>query len=162
MVRTIKNHGGMPPGRNYFVSQLRITNTSALVVQWVKDEIWEGQGLGQPIVSSDLDDLNNDGTITLTAPTPRMSANYFFDQGLPVDMPSPLCASASGFSMWSNGGIESFDEVVSTWQFNAEESTPEFLNLYVQTGDTIGDGVPYSEVEFRYYPALADLVDAAV
>jgi len=64
--------------------------------------------------------------------------------------------------MWSNGGIESFDEVVSTWQFNAEESTPEFLNLYVQTGDTIGDGVPYSEVEFRYYPALADLVDAAV
>ena len=152
----------MPPGRNYYASQLRITNTSGLVVEWIKDEIWSGQGLGQPAVSSNLSDLNTDGKVVLTAPEPRMSENYFFDQGLPVDMASPLCASASGFSMWSNGTTTAYDEVVATWQFNAEESTPEFLNLYVQTGDYIGDGVPYSEVEFRYYPALADLVDEAV
>jgi len=160
--RTNKYHRGMPAGRDYFVSILRITNTSALVVSWTTDEIWAGQGLGQPAVSTTLSNLNTSGKVTLTAPTPRMSANYFFDQGLPVDMHSPLCASASGFSMWSSGTTSAYDEVVATWQFNAEESTPEFLNLYVQTGDYIGDGVPYSEVEFRYYPALADLVDDAV
>ena len=161
--RTNKYHRGMPPGRNYLESQLRIVTTDAWPGQstWVKDEIFEPQGYGVPTITSSSLELIDEGKVVLTCPEPRLSENYFIEQSLPIGFNSPLIMACSGFATWSNGaaGI-AIDEAVSSWFFNPEESTNEFMVCYTQTGTWVEDGVAQIELTWRYYPVIADLVDA--
>ena len=161
---------GLPSGRDYLVSRIKFTNrVSPTQLEWTIDEIFSGQGYGQPTLAIFNDTDTNGAEIVATYVAPFMkNLNYYVGANdLPSTYVAPFSINTSGFGAWATGGeITDLEEIATTWWLNEEESffdgTSGELRIYSTSQAWFSDGVASNEIEIRWYPSLAIQIDQSL
>tara|TARA_R100000278_G_C5386294_1_gene134401 strand:- start:66 stop:599 length:534 start_codon:yes stop_codon:yes gene_type:complete len=161
---------GLPSGRDYLVSRIRFTNRlSPTQLEWTIDEIFSGQGYGQPTLEIfNLDNVQSAELVaTFTAPFMNNLNYYLSASDLPTNYVSPFGVNTSGFANWNGAGeITDLEEITLTWWLNEEESyfdgTQGDLRIYSRNNSWFSDGVSANEIEIRWYPSLAIQIDQSL
>lgn len=159
MAQTIATRG-LPPGRDYLVSTISISQEAG--VNFTKDEIFSGQGYEKPDLNLDLAatpaanlELN---MFALENPMPNFG-EYFLSSGASfTDLPGPFAIGTSGWSTWGNNDPIALNEIVTPWFLNEEESGVDAMILYCQGSFLLEDGILNHEVEIRFYPNRANAI----
>lgn len=162
--QTIKKRG-LKGGRDYLVSRILYSGATN-VLKWSKDEIFEGQGYGQPTLTTTGTSVTAQ-QITATFVAPFMPfLDAFFLQGTPNQLGTgqvcPFKAHGTGWSTWANNNTNNdVSDIVTPWFMNEEESTFDAnsnsgsLIFYCQAQAYFEDGVSAIEIELRWYPDQA-------
>ena len=114
--RQIISVNGLPPGRDYLVSRIGVSQDAG--INWTKDEIWAGQGYDQPTLPaiSVLDEPASDFLITMGSNNLPNMDQYFVSSGESfANLPGPFAVSSSGWATWSNNQPVDFTELVTPW-----------------------------------------------